>query len=93
MGDMGEDFSALREFNRQRRESNRQQRTPKIRDLEQQGWQVRELTSYQFRLGCLIDIYPTHAKFHDLVTGERGRYNPKNLLGFLNKRYSREEQV
>jgi len=49
--------------------------------LRKLGYEIKELTEYQFRVNGVLDIYITNNKWHDLKTGERGEY--ESLTKFL----------
>ena len=84
MGDMAEDFRAMREHGRQVRANRREKNLRWIEKVT--GFKYRQLTPYQFRFSAddtpeFIDIYPTNARYHNIVTGERGHY--KTIQRFL----------
>jgi vancomycin permeability regulator SanA len=49
-------------------------RQQEILALAEAGYTVRKLTDYQFRVNNALDLYPTHKRFHVLMTGRRGSY-------------------
>lgn len=49
--------------------------------LSASGYQVEALTETQFRVGGVLDLYPTHRRFHHIPTGRRGRYD--SVLGIV----------
>ena len=55
------------------------------------GYEVKEVTPYQFRFLAegvsFMDLYPTNQRYHNLITGERGRY--KTAQGFLDLVYKK----
>jgi len=53
-----------------------------IKDLKKRGYLVEQLTPYQFRVECILDLYPTRKRFHNIATQERGEY-PVNKLNVL----------
>lgn len=60
------------------------------------GYVVTEITPYQFRyfgegVGNFCDLYPTNQRYHNLITGERGRY--KTAQGFLDLQYQKTLDV
>lgn len=48
--------------------------TVEILALARNGYDVQELTPYQFRINDALDLYPTQRRFHNLKTQRRGRY-------------------
>jgi len=38
------------------------------------GYQVKELTPYQYRINETLDLFITNNKYHDLKNNERGEY-------------------
>lgn len=93
MGDLGESFRAIREHNR---EQAAKRRDKNIKYIEQvAGFERKEMTPYQHRfyhdsVGAFIDLYPTNSRYHNLVTGERGRY--KTAQRFLELQLDRTIQ-
>ena len=83
MSDMGDDFRAMREHRRMVNEKNRERRGKHIEALRFAGYDVKELTPYQFRVEGRLDIYPTNACWHDIETKERGSFSGKNLKEFV----------
>lgn len=84
MGDLGESFRAMRDHGRQVRAGRREKNLRWIEKVT--GFKYRQLTPYQFRFSAddtpeFIDIYPTNARYHNIVTGERGHY--KTIQRFL----------
>lgn len=75
MSDMREAFDALKEHNRERRAEAREAGVKAIRELATRGYEVKELTEYQFRVNGVVDLYPVHRRFHELKTGRRGVYD------------------
>ena len=58
--------------------------TKELKDLKKAGYQVDELTPYQFRIDMVLDLYPKRRRFHNIRTQERGTY-PENLKEFVAK--------
>lgn len=83
MTDLGDDFSALREHNRAIKESQRDKRTRLLLELMHEGYDVVQLTPYQYRVNGTLDIYPTWAKWHDIKTGKRGTFRGTNTKEFV----------
>lgn len=42
--------------------------------LRRLGYQVRQLTPYQFRIEGRLDVYPVNRKWHDIKSNKRGSY-------------------
>jgi hypothetical protein len=62
---------------------NRARRTKEIQSLITQGYSVRQLTEYHFRINETLDIFPTAGKFHNLKTQERGVF--RDIEKFLSQ--------
>lgn len=45
-----------------------------IKALKAKGYQVEELTPYQYRVECVLDLYPTRKRFHNISNQARGAY-------------------
>lgn len=56
----------------------------RVEDLKQAaeelGLTLVRKTAYQYRIGDVIDVYPTNGKWHDLKTQRRGEYHTINGL-------------
>lgn len=73
MGDMAEDFRAMRDHQRAYKQSNRDKFESVLKTLKEQ-YTVVELTPYQYRIDGILDIYPSNKKWHLIPTNERGRF-------------------
>jgi hypothetical protein len=78
-----EDYKQYREAQKERRRKRLPGRTQEILDLEKQGYKVRKLTDYQYRINEQIDLYPIHRNFHHIGKNKRGTY--KNALELIQK--------
>lgn len=56
-----------------RRASRREANTAEIIALRRRGYEVVELTEFQFRINGTLDLFPTR-RFHNIATGDRGAY-------------------
>lgn len=63
-----------------RREKRLPKRTDEIMALKGEGFDVKEMTPYQFRINGRLDLYPIHNRWHDIKTNTRGGH--RNLAGF-----------
>lgn len=94
MGDMAEGFRAMREYSRQKRDERYKRNMSYINKVT--GYVLTEITPYQFRffgegVGNFCDLYPTNQRYHNLITGERGRY--KTAQGFLDTQYNKAKEL
>jgi hypothetical protein len=55
-------------------EFQRAQRIKELLKLKKEGFEIVELTPYQFRVNERLDIYPTRAKWHDVRLETRGDF-------------------
>lgn len=82
-------------FKEHKRAVNQQRRDRNTKYIERvTGFSKTAKTPYQFRfshdsVGDFIDLYPTNAKYHNLITGERGHY--KTAQGFLERQLERTQ--
>ena len=105
MGDMADDFAALREHNRQQRAKRRESGTADIEalaelpdpsgDPDATRYSVEDLNNgYHFRVDDDLDLFPTNCRFHNLVTGDRGFYpsrpQPK-LIEFIDQQLTKAD--
>jgi hypothetical protein len=49
-------------------------RVSEIEALQTEGFRVRKMTDYQFRINGRLDLYPIHRRYHDTRTNRRGNY-------------------
>ena len=87
MGDTGEAFREAKNALRTVRDVRRRHTTPKIKALRGDGFEVKELTEYHYRINGVLDLFPTSNKWHDLTTGKRGR--ARDLVDFARHRLTR----
>jgi hypothetical protein len=78
-----EDYKQYREAQQQRRKERLPKRTQEILDLENNGYKVRKLSDYQYRVNEQIDLYPIHRNYHHIRLQKRGNY--KNALELIQK--------
>lgn len=45
-----------------------------LKRLAKDGFQVKELTPYQYRINEALDVFITNDRFHNIKTGERGDF-------------------
>ena len=55
----------------------------KIEDLKTQGFTVRQLTSWQYRINNRLDIFWQSRRYHDIKENKRGSYS--DILTFVNR--------
>ncbi len=53
--------------------------------LIEEGFTVKKLTDYQYRVNEVLDIYPTNAKYHDIKRNKRGSFRGQNVCMFVRK--------
>ena len=71
-----------------RREGRVPVRRAQILRLRKHGFRVEELTPYCYRVNGVIDLYPTHNRYHNLSNGRRGGYPDAErfVLTFFNRK-------
>lgn len=80
MGDMAEDFRALREYRKEERAAAQKTGQAAILALTQDGFKVQQLTDYHYRVDGRLDLFPIRRRYHDIRTGRRGGYqDPKQV--------------
>jgi hypothetical protein len=65
------------------RNARRYQFKEVIADFERMGFEVKEVSPFQYRFNDCVDIFPSNKRFYDLKTRERGDIRGKNLNQFL----------
>lgn len=77
----GELFQQMREAQQKRRAERLPIRQQQIERLSNEGYEVKKLTEYQYRINNTYDLYPIHNRWHHLKTNKRG--GAKNLYDFI----------
>lgn len=70
--DLGGAWREYRRAQQERRAARLPVQTEAILALRGKGFDVRQITDYQFRIDGALDLYPIHRRFHDLRTQRRG---------------------
>ena len=42
--------------------------------LEKRGYEIKKLTRYQYRVECVLDLYPVHCRYHNIANDARGTW-------------------
>lgn len=58
-----------------------------IREFKRMGFEVREISPFQFRFNEGIDIYPSNKRYHDLTKNVRGDIRGKTFDQFLREHF------
>ncbi|HNX02159.1 MAG TPA: hypothetical protein PLE33_05945 [Candidatus Cloacimonas sp.] len=85
-----ENFRMMNDHNRFSKAQARDSRTEQIIALSKYGYDVKELTPYQFRINGILDIYPTRNKYHFLPMNKRGEID-KPYRQFLKQFISQKQ--
>jgi hypothetical protein len=83
MSDMGEIYNEMKEEQKERRAKRLPGRTAEILSLKNDGFDVEQLTEYQFRINGRLDLFPTHNRYHDTRKNVRGGYGA--VIPFVKK--------
>lgn len=81
MSEMGDDMRAYKEAQQKRRAERLPIRQKQIEALSDNGYSVKKLTDYQYRINDTYDLYPIHNRWHNIKTDKRG--GAKNLSEFI----------
>jgi hypothetical protein len=46
-----------------------------FRRLKKRGYLIERLTEYQFRVECVLDLYPVRYRWHNVSNGKRGSWH------------------
>jgi hypothetical protein len=81
MGDMAEDFRALRGHQRKRKAAEMPAKIEAILALKQAGYSVRVMSDgWHYRVNNRIDLYPVRQRWHDIRRNVRGWYDDPAAL-------------
>lgn len=78
--DIAEYFKDHKEAQRERRAKRLPIRTNEILGLREKGFKVEQKSEYHFRINGVLDIWPTHNRWHYLKENSRGGYPHVNAL-------------
>lgn len=88
--DASEYWRVTRADQRVRREERLGRRQKLLDELTEEGFEVRRLTEWQFRINGVLDIYPLHHRYHDLKKNRRGGF--QHLKEFVKEFFKKECQ-
>lgn len=86
MSEIGDMFKEHREAQRERRQARLPKRTAEIEGLAAEGFRIRRLTEFQFRVNDRLDLYPIHNRYHDIKRNKRGGY--PDVRSFVRKYFA-----
>lgn len=69
----------------QMRENRREVWETAQRELIADGYEIRKITPYQFRINGRLDIYPSNKRFHDIRDMRRGDIRGIKFRDFVRK--------
>ena len=81
--ELSESFRALSDHTRLQKQEQRERRIASLFALRGEGFDIREVTPYQFRVNHRLDIFPTWAKWHDVATNKRGGFKGTSCAAFV----------
>jgi len=55
-----------------------------MKALERKGYKVERLTSYQFRIECVFDLYVIRFRWHNIANNTRGSWHGLNEQQLIN---------
>ncbi len=65
---------------RQRRRWQFRQAAKELRDL---GFEIKEVSQFQYRINEAIDIFPSNKRYHDLTKNIRGDIRGQSFANFI----------
>ena len=65
------------------RQKRRGQFRETIKEFRDMGFDVKEVTPFQFRFNDSVDVYPSNKRYHDLTKGVRGDIRGIGFTKFL----------
>jgi len=58
-----------------------------IKELEELGFEVVEVSHHQYRINDALDIFPSNRMYHDRVKRERGKIEGQDLRSFVKQHF------
>lgn len=85
---MNEENKMWREYRQEQKERRTERRKvmgETFSKLIAEGYEVKRITDYHYRINGLLDIFPTHGKYHDLTKSPQiyNHYPNDTLYGFI----------
>lgn len=77
-----------RRAQQQRRAERLPKRVDYLMELKKEGFEIQQLTEYQFRVNRVLDIYPIHHRYHDIKKNRRGGF--PHLQNFVRQFFGRK---
>jgi hypothetical protein len=89
VNEIGEMWKAWRAEKAEARADRRDEITDRIRALARDGYEVRMISTYQFRINNWIDLYPTNCRYHNLRTNDRGWFSAGTMRDVVDKQLTK----
>ena len=91
MSEGGIDWHNYKVAQKLRRRSRLPRRTGQIMALKKQGYSVKQITEYHFRIRGRLDVFPIHNRWHDIKTNKRGGY--REVMQFVREFFKEVKNV
>ena len=72
--EISEMWKDYRERQKERRQKRLPVRTKEIIDLRNKGFKIEQKSEYHFRINDILDVWPTHNRWHYLKENSRGGF-------------------
>lgn len=87
-----QDWKKHAEDMNQMRNSRRQQFKQVIKEFREMGFEVQQISPFQFRFNECIDIFPSNKRYYDLKTFKWGDIRDKTFDQFLREHFNLKSQ-
>lgn len=77
---IGEAYRAMRQDRQQQRAERLPGRVEEILLLSEDGFSVKKLTVYHYRVNGRLDLFPTRQRWHDIKQNRRGWYSSAHAI-------------
>ena len=69
-----EEWDTYKEEQKKRRAERLPRRSRELLSLRKEGFKIEQKTRYHFRVKDVLDVWPTHNRYHDLKNNKRGGF-------------------
>jgi epoxyqueuosine reductase QueG len=62
-----------------------------INEFKELGFDIKEITEYQFRINDCLDIFPSNKRYHDITKNVRGDIRGSSFNQFIRNYFGLKE--
>lgn len=85
MSDIAELYAEHKKDVRENKQEQLARRTAQLLELRDEGFDIKALTQFQYRVNGRLDIYPVWGKWHDIKHNKRGKFTGISTKEFVRR--------